>query len=103
MGNLLIYSAAEIFRRPLMEPALISLYCCWYNLKTGKTLNLEVPATLLARADANRWTKASIHCRWPTRQPGELAAFHSISARDQGALDAHACAERAQGRHLSDR
>jgi len=34
-----------------MEPALIPLYCCWYNLKTAKTLGLEVPAGVSAMAD----------------------------------------------------
>jgi hypothetical protein len=34
-----------------MEPALIPLYCCWYNLKTAKTLGLEVPDGVSAMAD----------------------------------------------------
>jgi hypothetical protein len=24
-----------------MEPALIPLYCCWYNLKTAKALKFQ--------------------------------------------------------------
>ena len=32
-----------------MEPDLIPLYCCWYNLKTAKALKFQ--RQLLARAD----------------------------------------------------